>query len=148
MADTSECLQRTLAEVKSAHFTICQKPWTCTKWGAHAPTCEMPMCNPLCKQLHQEWFRLRHEAEKFYGIPIIKEACGPSGYVPMDLRKAKMRKDGRTPFAIMPIPDTSPDLIKPPKPESRYREDTEEWDNFVGGHVPGGGKKNKKKQTK
>ena len=144
MADTPECLERKLSEIKSAHFTICQKPWTCTKWGARSPTCEMPRCNPLCKQLHEEWFRLRHETELFYGVQVVNDPCsGSHGYIPMDLNAANIKKSKNI-FSVMPIPDTSPDLIKPPKPESRYRIDSEDWDNFVGGHKPGGNKKDNK----
>ncbi len=41
MADTDECRQAkyTVKTIKSAHFTICQKPWTCYKSSI----------NPLCK---------------------------------------------------------------------------------------------------
>ena len=31
MADVPECLTQTLDEIKSAHFTVCQKPWNCEK---------------------------------------------------------------------------------------------------------------------
>jgi hypothetical protein len=29
MADTPACSTQQVGEVKSAHFTVCQKPWTC-----------------------------------------------------------------------------------------------------------------------
>eukprot|EP00605_Chrysophyceae_sp_TOSAG23-4_P001228 GSChrysophyteH1.ASY1.ANO1.1338.1 assembled CDS len=144
MADSDACRMVPLDEVRSAHFTICQKPWTCHKWGGHAPVCKMPMCNPLCKALHEEWFSLRRAAERFYGIPETDVVCPQGGvYVPMSLSGANMH-GGENQFPVMPVVETLPALIKPPKPESGYRLDTEEWDNFVGGHVPGGGKRDKK----
>ncbi len=165
MADSKECLKKNINEIKTAHFTICQKPWTCYKWGGINPAnpnpnsvsnsnssgnkeCVMPNCNPLCKDLLQQWFVLRKEAEEFYGIPVVDDACNGNGngrgnkYIPMALDNAKLpEKDGSGghsfgKFRIMPIADDSPEIIKPPKPESGYRDDTEEWDNFVGGHKP------------
>ena len=137
MADSDECLKKPISQVKSAHFTICQKPWTCFKWGSSKKICEMPTCNPLCKAVHEEWFRLRKEAEEFYGMPVIDDACaGPRGhpYIVMNMENAHLGAGGN--LSTAPVPDDSPDLLKPPKPESGYREDTEDWDNFVGGHVP------------
>lgn len=43
--------------VSSAHFTICQKPWTCTE---HVN----PKNKVLCEQLHNKWFALRDELER------------------------------------------------------------------------------------
>jgi hypothetical protein len=69
MADVPECLVQTLEQIKSAHFTICQKPWNCLKkWHA----------NELCRQLHNQWFALRKEAETFYNIPSDDNPC-PKG---------------------------------------------------------------------
>ena len=31
MADTDNCTKQSLDEIKSAHFTVCQKPWNCYK---------------------------------------------------------------------------------------------------------------------
>jgi len=138
MADTEECQGKTLGEVRSAHFTICQKPWTCIQWGGSRGICKMPMCNPLCKALHDEWFRLRREAEKYYGFPVVEDACSwDSGrsvgtYIPISMKNPSV--GGQTVLAKQPIPDDSPGYFKPPKPESGYRQDTEEWDNWVGGH--------------
>lgn len=43
--------------VSSAHFTICQKPWTCTYHNN-------PRNMDLCKVLHEKWFELRDEFER------------------------------------------------------------------------------------
>eukprot|EP01038_Epipyxis_sp_PR26KG_P011445 gene11445-15332_t len=42
MADTEPCSVQTVAELKSAHFTVCQKPWTCIgeSWGVGKRLCE------------------------------------------------------------------------------------------------------------
>jgi hypothetical protein len=42
MADTPECSVQTLDQLKSAHFTVCQKPWGCWK----------QIDNRLCRDLH------------------------------------------------------------------------------------------------
>lgn len=47
--------------VKSAHFTICQKPWTCT---LH----QNPKNKVLCEIFHNKWFALRDELEKDSGV--------------------------------------------------------------------------------
>lgn len=47
--------------VSSAHFTICQKPWTCTQ---HLN----PKNARLCTIFHDKWFALRNEFETDLGI--------------------------------------------------------------------------------
>lgn len=44
-------------DVYSAHFTICQKPWTCTE---HVN----PRNKVVCAAFHQKWFQLRDEFER------------------------------------------------------------------------------------
>ena len=56
-----DCRLQKYANVKSAHFTICQKPWTCT---AHVN----PKNMILCEQLHNGWFNLRDELEQYMGM--------------------------------------------------------------------------------
>jgi hypothetical protein len=49
--------------VKSAHFTICQKPWTCTEHlNVHN--------RELCRALHKKWFELRDEFEREYNLDM------------------------------------------------------------------------------
>ena len=135
MADTKVCEEVPLTRVKTAHFTICQKPWTC--YGG--------FINKLCTALHEEWFRLRTEAERFYGVETTADPCGgPKGqrYKKMKLQGARIQaplQNGRKAAAdtatdmLLPIPDESAELFEPPFPESRYT--GREYDNFVGGHV-------------
>ena len=47
--------------VSSAHFTICQKPWTCTYHSN-------PKNKDLCKVFHKKWFALRDEFEQELGV--------------------------------------------------------------------------------
>mmetsp|Transcript_6203 Transcript_6203/g.13685 ORF Transcript_6203/g.13685 Transcript_6203/m.13685 type:complete len:397 (+) Transcript_6203:158-1348(+) len=56
-----DCRLQTPEKVSSAHFTICGKPWTCTK---HTN----PRNNILCGVLHKKWFALRGELEADLGI--------------------------------------------------------------------------------
>ncbi len=49
--------------VKSAHFTICQKPWTCTQ---HLN----PKNKVLCEIFHDKWFSLRNELELEMGVDV------------------------------------------------------------------------------
>lgn len=66
-----DCRLQTFENVKSAHFTICQKPWTCTE---HLN----PKNKILCEILHTKWFELRDELERetkvdlSYRIPLKK----------------------------------------------------------------------------
>lgn len=71
MADTPECNLQKIEELKSAHFTVCQKPWGC--WEHYFRTNNKE--NPLCYPLHQRWVQLRKEAEVFYGlVPSLDQA--------------------------------------------------------------------------
>ena len=56
-----DCRLQKMENVASAHFTICQKPWTCNK---HTN----PRNAVLCEQFHDRWFSLRDELEKELGI--------------------------------------------------------------------------------
>ena len=109
------CRKRTLGEIKSAHFTICQKPWNCYS----------AFVNPLCTKLHQRWFELRKEAEAFYGITPVSRACHGFG----GRRYARMTIDGASfPADQLPYaPDDSPDVMLPIgnagfRPDALYEE--------------------------
>lgn len=52
-----DCRLQVPEKVFSAHFTICQKPWTCSE---HTN----PKNAELCKDFHDRWFVLRDEFEK------------------------------------------------------------------------------------
>lgn len=42
MADVPECMVQNLTDIKSAHFTVCQKPWNCEKYYYN------PLCEKVC----------------------------------------------------------------------------------------------------
>ena len=79
--------------IKSAHFTICQKPWTCSE---HTNIKN----KVLCEVLHNWWFELRDELEKAEGVNLSYRApttrykssmgmCkgfGDSKYIPIPLK--------------------------------------------------------------
>ena len=85
-----------LAEIKSAHFTTCQKPWTCN-----------PDRVRLCLELHDSWFNLRKEAEAFYGVKVVNKACRGESYVRMEINEARLPMNG-----ILRV-DDSPDFLRP-----------------------------------
>jgi hypothetical protein len=58
-----DCRLQKFENVVSAHFTICQKPWTCTK---HTN----PRNSRLCEQLHDGWFKWRDEFEHAAGMDL------------------------------------------------------------------------------
>lgn len=100
MADTDECQVQTIDQIKSAHFTVCQKPWSCYR----------AFINDLCGALHKKWFALRRQAEEFYGLPPTEKPCpaGHGSYVHMRLHDAKLPV-----AAKFVVPDDSPDFLAP-----------------------------------
>jgi hypothetical protein len=52
-----DCRISKIENVYSAHFTICQKPWTCTYHSN-------PRNKVNCEAFHQKWFQLRYEFEE------------------------------------------------------------------------------------
>jgi hypothetical protein len=52
----------------TVHFTLCQKPWTCT---ANA---QDMIQQRLCRLMHHEWFRVRADLERMWG----RSGQGPS----------------------------------------------------------------------
>jgi hypothetical protein len=58
-----DCRLQVIENVSSAHFTICQKPWTCTRH-------DNPRNKVLCEKLHAQWFRLRDEYERRSGLDL------------------------------------------------------------------------------
>ena len=61
MPTCQDCRLQTFQNVSSAHFTICQKPWTCT---SHLN----PKNAVLCELFHNAWFSLRDEFEQSIGL--------------------------------------------------------------------------------
>jgi hypothetical protein len=59
-----DCREADIANVKSAHFTICQKPWICPHYTLQIP---------LCKEFHKKWFTIRRDLERQLDIEKIDE---------------------------------------------------------------------------
>jgi hypothetical protein len=94
--DCQDCRLQKFELVKSAHFTICQKPWTCTE---HLN----PKNKVLCEDLHKHWFMLRDELEVESGVDLsyrvplqstryknsmgMCKKYGDNGYLPIPLKK-------------------------------------------------------------
>lgn len=95
MADTEECSSQSLEEIYSAHFTVCQKPWTCS-----------PYRTRLCDALRDAWFTMRREAEEYFGLAVQSQACVKHKYISMDLHNAALK------YKIFRA-DDSPDLLSP-----------------------------------
>mmetsp|Transcript_10800 Transcript_10800/g.12387 ORF Transcript_10800/g.12387 Transcript_10800/m.12387 type:complete len:213 (-) Transcript_10800:330-968(-) len=63
MATTDNCSAVPWPEVKSAHFTQCQKPWECHKGKG------------ICVHMHMFWWKLRQNLEKGHGLPATPQCC-------------------------------------------------------------------------
>ena len=88
--------------VSSAHFTICQKPWTCTYHSN-------PRNKVLCEVFHAKWFALRDELEReievdtsyrvtqtaFKASMGMCKAYGDNKYIPIPLPKAAVDVTGK-----------------------------------------------------
>eukprot|EP00635_Sarcinochrysidales_sp_CCMP3193_P005337 CAMPEP_0118914976 /NCGR_PEP_ID=MMETSP1166-20130328/15216_1 /TAXON_ID=1104430 /ORGANISM="Chrysoreinhardia sp, Strain CCMP3193" /LENGTH=449 /DNA_ID=CAMNT_0006854615 /DNA_START=56 /DNA_END=1402 /DNA_ORIENTATION=+ len=61
-APCRDCRLVDVDDVKTVHFTICQKPWNCIS----ATNVACPYC-PICAKLHKKWFDIRHEMELEWG---------------------------------------------------------------------------------
>lgn len=87
-----DCRLQEFDKVLSAHFTLCQKPWTCCRH-------RNPKNTVLCEQFHDKWFELRDEFEKINKIdPSYREKN--SEYV----NSKGMCRDYDGEFDYIPIP--------------------------------------------
>jgi hypothetical protein len=89
-----DCRLQVPEKVASAHFTICQKPWTCTDFVN-------PKNMVLCEALHKQWFQLRDELEVDEGLDTsyrvtngrnkgslgMCKGYGDDKYLPIPLKK-------------------------------------------------------------
>jgi len=87
-----DCRERPMEDVKTAHFTLCQKPWECLPHDGGR------IQERLCKKLITEWFRVRKDLEvntwnKEEGVGMFKKdifhgyctSHGKKGYIPMEV---------------------------------------------------------------
>lgn len=71
--DCEDCRDRPLEDIKTAHFTLCQKPWNCLPHG------ENRVQDRLCRKLFGEWFRIRADLELSWQERSLIEEEGKSG---------------------------------------------------------------------
>jgi hypothetical protein len=94
-----DCRLQQVENVKSAHYTICQKPWTCTE---HVN----PRNAVLCEKLHKQWFELRDELERETNVDMsyrqpsrfvdslgMCRRYGDRAYLPIPLTLLKQQKN-------------------------------------------------------
>jgi len=57
--ECQDCREVDIADVKSVHFTLCNKPWKCPEWAGMEKKGVQ-----ICQKFHAEWFRIREDLEK------------------------------------------------------------------------------------
>jgi len=83
--ECEDCRDIDVTEISTAHFTLCQKPWSCLPHGQDM------LQHRLCRKLHHEWFRVRADLEgkngegqfqpdQFFGFC---NHSGGRGYIPI-----------------------------------------------------------------
>ena len=55
--DCEDCRERDIGDVRTAHLTICQKPWECY------PHLGNTLQQKSCRELSAEWYRVRANLE-------------------------------------------------------------------------------------
>ena len=91
---------QSLDEIRSAHFTVCLKPWNCLK---------RDFTNSLCQKLHQRWFEVRLRAERFYGLRPEAQPCPAGGHKNYKFMRLESARPPRDVFR----PDDSPRALLP-----------------------------------
>lgn len=79
MADLN-CTKMPFEQVKSVHFTLCQKPWSCIHVGDHNHNMDM------CRYFHDQWWDIRDKLQQRVGEfepPTKANRCPRSGYPPL-----------------------------------------------------------------
>mmetsp|Transcript_9903 Transcript_9903/g.34237 ORF Transcript_9903/g.34237 Transcript_9903/m.34237 type:complete len:166 (+) Transcript_9903:56-553(+) len=92
--ECADCRLVDVKTVKTVHFTICQKPWTCASDGGSCPYCA------LCAKLHAKWFEIREEMEKEWGT---YSTTAYSGNAPKRSGMCGTHADGSKGYKPVPI---------------------------------------------
>lgn len=69
-ADCEDCRNRSVDEVVTVHYTLCQKPWWCVNHQQDM------IQHRLCRKLVHEWYRIRSDMESSWG----RSGRGPGTY--------------------------------------------------------------------
>eukprot|EP00928_Gymnodinium_smaydae_P049385 TRINITY_DN3312_c0_g2_i1.p1 TRINITY_DN3312_c0_g2~~TRINITY_DN3312_c0_g2_i1.p1 ORF type:complete len:533 (+),score=104.11 TRINITY_DN3312_c0_g2_i1:24-1601(+) len=76
-----------IAEVAVAHFTFCQKPWSCN----------VHQGQPICKDMHRVWWKARADLESRLGLPVVsREKCPRGRYQPLETVRSLLKRGART----------------------------------------------------
>jgi len=81
-----DCREIDIGDISTAHFTLCQKPWSCL------PHSQDMLQHRLCRRLHHEWFKVRadlegkngsgnYQPDQFFGFC---NSSGGRGYIPIE----------------------------------------------------------------
>ncbi len=66
--DCEDCRERDVSEVRTAHFTLCQKPWECLSHEHDM------LQHRLCRKLFGEWYKVRADLElSWEGKSLVDE---------------------------------------------------------------------------
>lgn len=85
-----DCRETDFSKIKSVHFTLCQKPWTCPIYLVKRPG--------LCREYHKNWFRIRQDFERLENILEVSseemdtfrgncKGPGNGNYIPINFTK-------------------------------------------------------------
>lgn len=66
--DCEDCRERNIEDVRTAHFTLCQKPWECLSHNHDM------LQHRLCRKLFGEWYKVRADLElSWVGKNFVEE---------------------------------------------------------------------------
>ncbi len=66
--DCEDCREREIEDIRTAHFTLCQKPWNCLPHKSDL------LQQRLCRKLFAEWYKVRADLElSWEGKSLLKE---------------------------------------------------------------------------
>jgi hypothetical protein len=68
LEECEDCRLTDVSHVKTAHLTVCQKPWWCAAFDGHPEQTRVNSLGgkeayPLCIKMHHAWFKFRQELE-------------------------------------------------------------------------------------
>jgi hypothetical protein len=70
VTECEDCRAKDYEDVRSVHFTICQKPWICFQ-----PSASLPY-GKICNEFHRMWFETRRDFEETVTNTYSTEAYG------------------------------------------------------------------------
>ena len=89
-----DCRGRPMDDIRSIHFTLCQKPWLCTHFDENG---KYSTTGKMCNKFHHEWHRVRSDLEAWLELDNVKSSgnhkaahfyghcnhAGKRGYIPL-----------------------------------------------------------------